>query len=303
MAEGSLDAVISLNTYYNYVSAWVFALQRVYGGGSSGLQACRNRQAALETFKKLQGGGNYSHGLIAAFTRGKLTLRAVNALPIEQFPDLALTANLWLPVQAYYAVHGFGLAALLAMGHPMPNDHRSFRAAFSRSICRLLPDPLCGVCTGGPELTNFQFSGLNTSSEEVAAQNNLANPRYSDGDRFIGKSLSTTRHRFVEEVFTQTRRQNVKPGRVRRVLAADERSRLAQGLHPTSIADLLFRMRIRANYDDPEMYLAAFKDTKSAVSHYKTLAILCDYVAECLCGIIRRKIGTEAMSALETRFE
>jgi signal transduction histidine kinase len=301
MPQAGIEATITLTTYYNYVSAWVVALEREYGRDQTGMQAFGVRQQSLDALKRLQGGRLCSDEVSSAFCRGKLTLIAIHRLPVEDFPDLAATANLWLPVQAYYAVHAMGIAVFAALGQQVPKDHRHFRAAFSQTVCRLLPFPFCAICSNGPQPTAFTFTGISTSPDRVAAQSNLANPNYSDGHHFVGKSLSTTREKLLEEAFDKARRERVKPNRSRRNLRLDERQRLAQNLHNTSIADLLYRMRIRANYDDPEMYLAAFADTEGAVAYYKALTRLSDVLAEGLCAIIRRKIGHQAMDRLEAR--
>lgn len=303
MPTASQEATITLVTYYNYVSAWVVALEREYGRAQESVQAFWNKQRGLATFSRLQGGKRCSDELTSAYCRGKLTLMAMRGLPVHDYPDLAATANLWLPVQAYYAIHALGMAALTALGQTAPRDHRSFRTSFSQTICRLLPPPFCASCGNGPRLGHFTFTGIVTSPEEVAAQSNLSNPVYSEGDHFIGKSLSTTREKALLELFDKARHENIKPGCQRRNLKNEERQRVAQNLHSTSIADLLYRMRVRANYDDPEMYLAAFDDTKGTVTHYEALMRLLDFLDEGLCAIVRRKIGQQTMDKLEARLQ
>lgn len=301
MPQSGLEATLTLTTYYNYVSAWVIALEREYGRDEAGVQAFEVSQQSLGAFKRLQGGGRCSDELSSAFCRGKLTLIAMQRLPFRDFPDLAATANLWLPVQAYYTVHAMGIAVMAALGQSVPKEHRGFRAAFSRTIVPKLPFPFAALCGGGPRPQDFTFSGLDTSPGDVASQSNLANPRYSQGHHFVGKSLSTTREKALEEVFDKARKKNVKPNRSRRNLKSEEGQRLAQNLQATSIVDLLYRMRVRANYDDPDMYLAAFADVEGAIAHYSALAHLSSVLAEGLCAIMRRKIGGHAMDELEAK--
>lgn len=301
MPQAGLEATISLATYYNYVQAWVVALERDYGRAQSALGSFRGCQEELDAFKRLQGGGKSSPELESAFLRGRLTLIAMQKLPIDTFPALAATANLWLPVQAYYLVHAVGISVLAALGQQVPRDHRRFRASFSRAIVPLLPFPFAGLCEGGPRLQDFTFRGIATSPSSVADQSNLANPRHSQGHHFLGKSLSTTRERALAELFQTARRERVRPNRSRRNLRAEERRRLTQNLHPTSIADLLYRMRFRANYDDPDMYLAAFDDADRAASHYEALTHLTRVLTEGLTAVVRRRIGRKSMEILEAR--
>ena len=301
MPSASLEGSITLTTYDNYISAWSFALEREYGSGPTAIAAFQESQRELAPFSRLQGGVRCSKELSSSFWRGQLTLLAMRRLPLDDFPDLAATANLWLPVQAYYAVHAMGIAAFVALGHQVPRNHRAFCAAFSQTVCRLLPRPFGAVCSGGPQPKGFTFTGIIASSDMVAAQSNLANPKYSGGDAFLGKSLSTTRAKLLDESFERARTENIRPNRSRRNLPLEERRKLAQNLHKTSIADLHYRMRRRANYDDPDMYFAAFSDSQGVVTHYRALARVSDFLAVGLCGIIRRKIGGKAMDQLEAR--
>lgn len=101
-----------------------------------------------KTIQKIQGGRTLDKDLVAAYTRGKLTLKAMETFPIKDNRDLAPTANLWLPVQAYYAVHGVGLATMISLGQESPKDHRAFRSVFltcQKSICPNLLTQNVGV--------------------------------------------------------------------------------------------------------------------------------------------------------------
>lgn len=297
------DSTLALVTFYNYVSAWILAFEREYETGNNAKQGFLLRLESLPAFNRLEGGGQCSDELISAFRRAKLTLYAMQKLPIDAFPDLAPTANFWLPVQAYYVVHSMGIAVLNALGQQVPREHRPLRASFSRFISRLLPFPFFALCAGGPEVQDFSFQGIDTSPQRVASQSNLAKPQYSEGHDFIGKILSTTRDHFLEEQFVQARQRDVNKGRKRRNLRPEERNRLAQRLHDTSILDFLYRMRIRSNYEDPDMYFAAFDDVEGAVAHYRALTYLSDVLVEGLCTIIRRKLGRQTMERLEIRLQ
>ena len=295
----TVEAFIALETYYNYVRAWIIALDREYGKRETAKLGIQQAQENLPRFKRVQGGGEYSSQLASEYCRAKLTILAMEKLPVDSFPDLAATANLWLPVQAYYAVQGMGNALFIASGQEVPTDHRAFRAAFSDSIVRLLPYPFNAVCTGGPTRNDFAFDGITTSPDQVASQSQLANPKHAQGDHFLGKSLSTTRARSLKELLDHARRQDVKEGRESRRLPREEQCRIAERLHSTSISDLLYRMRRRANYDDPDMYLKAFEDVAGAVDHYRLLLRLSKTLLDSMNRVISRKIGRQNMEKIE----
>jgi hypothetical protein len=292
------NPIISLETYYNYARAWEIALERKYGIADSAKHTIQREQLNLNTFDRLQGGVISSNQLDAEFLRGKLTLMAIRKLPVADFPDLAATANLWLPVQAYYTINAMGNAALLALNLPIPKTHRAFRAAFTANIVRLMPFPFNAVCTGGPLPLDFAFSGIKTAPDQVASQSQLANPYYSEGDDFIGKSLSTTRSRSLKGLLEIAKKKNVRPGHKSRRLPGEEQSKIVHSLHGTSIADLLYRMRRRSNYDNPDMYLEAFNNADSALVHYQTLAYVTEILVRSLEEIIEKKLGKEAIARM-----
>ena len=99
----------------------------------------------------------------------------------------------------------------------------------------------------------------------------------------------TTRSRLLAEIFNDARGRNVKKGKQRRNLTNNEKTKIAEKLHPTSIFDFLYRIRVRSNYDDPEMYIYGQGD-KSTANHYKNLLRLTADLVAVLERIIERKI-------------
>lgn len=299
MAEAN-EAGFALETYRNYVRAWKLAIEREYEGGPETVEiSIRRRQEGLPSFKKMQGGGQYSPQLASEYCRAKLTLIAMERLPVDTFSGLAATANLWLPIQAYFAVQAMGNALYIASGQEVPGNHRAFLAAFSRNIVQYLPFPFNALCIGGPTVMDFTFKNILTSPDEVLSQNQLEDPKYSEGHRFLGKSLSTTRERSLSAIFDNARSRNVKKGRTRRRLMGDEKCRISGSLHSTSIADFLYRMRRRANYDDPNMYLKAFEDVAGEVDHYRLLLNLSKTLIDSMNIVISRKIGRQNMERMD----
>ncbi len=293
----------ALYTYYDYVRAWVIYVERTYGCSNKAISNFVNKMQSLSSFGHLQGGTSCSNEIVASYSRGQLTLSAMRKLPIENHPEITISANLWLPVQSYYAIHGVGLASLIALGQQPPKDHRAFRASFSQIAGKYFPVPFCACCNGGPQLEDFSFSGICTSPAKVAAQSNLANPIYSAGDHYIGKSLQSTRKRILDELFDKERHSKVRATKKRRNLSKASKQTICQGVHGISICDFIYRMRVRSNYDDPDMYLFASKNVEDAVSHYENLRYLTEIIVAGLSALIERKIGRQEMARLKARLE
>ncbi|MDA8077689.1 MAG: hypothetical protein M0Z79_02010 [Nitrospiraceae bacterium] len=256
-----------------------------------------------KNIRKLQGGRVLDNELIGGYTRGRLTLKAMEVFPIEKDKSLAPTANLWLPVQAYYAVHGVGLAAMLALGQTLPKAHESFKAAFADLALRYLPPPFNAGCKGGPTVVQFVFENLTTTGDQVRQQSNLVNPKYADIDCCLGKCLATTREKLLEELFKKARRDRVTQGRKRRNLTSQEKNDKAGKLHFVTAIDFLYRMRIRSNYEEPDIHLfASDQQADEAVRHYGELLLLTKALVTSLSIIIRQKIGSTVMTELEGKF-
>lgn len=300
--EESEYATYALITYYNYVKAWTMCIHGLYGPGDDGINGYVAKIKCGISFKRIEGGGTTSRELINAYSRGRLTLRAMQKLPLEEHHELALSANFWLPVQSYYAVHGVGLAAMIALGRSSPKGHRSFCADFSEMVDRYFPDPLCWRCAGGPRREEFSFQKLPTSVGQVTGQSQLANPKFAGRvENLVGKSLLTTRVRILELLFDNRRNEKRKTGM--RNLSPEEKKSCCQKEHATSICDFLYRMRVRTNYDNPDMYLLAPDNAENAYEHYKELLYLTSILVAGLDALIERRIGGKEMIRLKSRFE
>ena len=96
--ERAQRAAFALITYSNYISAWVEFLNRQYGLGDEGRGAFLAALTENSNVRHLQGGTPVSDELSIPYCRGQLTYQAMRALPIEEYPYLARSANFWLPV-------------------------------------------------------------------------------------------------------------------------------------------------------------------------------------------------------------
>lgn len=292
----SPDAGYALYTYYNYVKAWVINFENTFGAGSFGVDGLLDNMKSSSKIINLRKDARCTNEVRGHYLRGKFTLLLMSELPTNDHPELSISANMWLPVQAYYAINGVGLS-LLAILKQKPKDHRAFLSCFANIISQFLPSPLSACCNGGPCSSSFTFTKINTSYPEVARQSNIANPEYSSGDHFIGKSLSTTRDKTIGDLFDKARHKQTKRGN-RRNLNSAEKTSICQGLHPTTICDFLYRMRVRSNYENPDMYLFATENVQDAASHYMELLYLTNMLVVGLDCIIERKIGAQEMTNL-----
>lgn len=292
--ERAQRAAFALTTYSNYVAAWVALLNRRYGLGDEGKNAFLAALAGNIAVQRLQGGAHVSDELTTAYCRGLLTFRAMQALPVERYPHLARSANFWLPVQSYYAIHGTGLATMIALNITPPQSHMTFRTAFSSVVHTYFPAPFCGLCIGGPDRKDFIFRSLSTDIDRVTRQTQLTSPEHiEDLETFVGKSLSTTRQEFLAKRFEEKRDKEKK-----KRLTREAKNQCCQKEHSTSICDLLYRLRLRSNYDNPDVYLFAPTEQESAINSYKELLRLTELLIAGLNVLVEKRIGRREAAEL-----
>ncbi len=291
------NATFARKTFYNYIRAWVVCITRLYGSGDAGINAFVDKLRYVTAFKNLQRGASVSKEFNNAYSRGSLTFDIMDSLPVNKNPELALSANFWLPVLSYYAIRGLGLATMIVLNMDCPQSHSAFRAAFSHLVNTYFPSPFCGRCKGGPQLMNFSFEKLATSIDQAVQQKHYQDPdSVNDIMPYIGKSLFTTRSEFLESKYCDKRDRDKK-----KRLSLKAKKECCNKEHDTSICDLLWRMRVRSNYDNPDMYLLT-SDAEGATRHHEDFKYLSKILIAALDALIERRIGPADMADLKSRF-
>ncbi len=297
ISQPKADAIRALRTYYAYVHALSLLIP------NDTVEA----QNQLSAFQKLQRSSSPPTETIEkALFRGWLTLRAMELLPIAAYPELAMTANFWAPVQAYYALHGVASACLAALQSNVPDDHRAFRAsAAEQLVIRMLPFPFNMWCRGlsanDPDCP-CELGNCAVTVKDVVTVSNLENPSRYNAATLAAKALHTTRKKSLDELFDKMRSKQLKPGKVRRNLNRSEKLRTAQNLHRTTVFDFFYRIRVRSNYDDPEMYIYGQTDAETAQRQYQHLLRVTKALGQCIENVIARKCGATLVGDLRHKF-
>lgn len=260
--SGISDTQAALRTYSTYTTAWCIWTQT---------ESPRTAQSQLPSFSRLQPSQESDVETIQRhLLRGWLTLALIRRVAAEEEPDFALTSALWLPVQTYYAVHGFGMACLAARRapHDLPRTHGAFmKAAGNDLVRRLFPSPLSAFLQDGhkgnkylqPDLVNIQ-----DDRQFIGPGTNLERPNNLTRDTHIAQCLNTTRRRLINEKLDEARKKAKKPGKKRAALRRPTQIAIAKSVAPTTVLDYLYRARIKSNYEDPTMY-SLDQDDRDAV--------------------------------------
>lgn len=198
-------------------------------------------------------------------------------------PDVLRLASAWGAVQSYYALYAATQALHVAAGKPRPTDHNATQKLFIDQWCtrkfQLAP---WTVSYCDPAAVGFDCRGFRGVKRDLIIPNSVHAWSYSwqgdDALHVLGSALRSTRSQKLEEALVRARRDKVRDEKKQWRLEEDER--LARGLRPrrpptlpdkrnltnaetthvresvrpVSLMDYLYRLRIKSNYQDAQMY-------------------------------------------------
>lgn len=209
-------------------------------------------------------------------------------------------SNAWLPVQAYYAVYKAVLAFAVASGQQAPRDHRKALNVIAKDVERgLLPYPWSLCCIGCPQTGSYQVIGAETA-ESVHV---LSNPDPVNSRDRTAMFLRTTRQKELERRFAAERQKGVVRGRRRRNLSREAKNEIAKRLAPTTVFDLFWRLRVKANYEDADTFVLGASGLPDARAFADSLAILADASVAALEALIIRYVGDDLYQTFITSYQ
>lgn len=256
------DAQLTFRTYFTYVDAFRLLCEN--------LDKLKAVQRTLPDFQNLFQRNSIPIDLVrGSLHRGLVNFQVMRSIPLRAFPECALTANVWSPVQAYYAVHGVGLAAFAALTGTCPSTHGKFLSKATNDLVPLLPFPFSIICEGNPWNSagpRFEISGSKLQATEVRNTANLSTANASNAECLAVKAIMTSHtHRFKDDCADFKARKGIQR------LTPSQARQLAPKVSPSSIFHFLYRLRLRSNYDDPMMFMAGQPDAGIATIHYMNL--------------------------------
>lgn len=212
-------------------------------------------------------------------------------------------ANLWAPVQAYYAVFNSFTAMAHVLSVTPPETHVKLlnwaaNAAGQASMPFVLP--WTARVGGAPDAWTHHDFGAAPLNLGIS---NLTEPRASTAPSLLALALRTTRVEQINEkrpgwtaaqppTRAGTRRRNLD----RAVLMAN-----ATRMRSTTLFDLLWRLRIRSNYREGDDFLTgALSEADAAAFH----GALCDIVAATLLTVeiyLAHVVGAADLAACARR--
>lgn len=190
----------------------------------------------------------------------------------QEEDEVSRLANSWSAVQCYYAAYGAAQALVVATGDPRPTSHGLTQRRFA--------DLWRGDNTGGPWAFMWGDGGYEggPSRPIEASVHAWANCDADTAWDIAAQALRSTRNKTITEAERLARREKLqqrkeawqaeeaqrtsqgkKPRRaptwpVSTPLSASEKVSVASKTPPATLLDYLFRLRIKANYEDAKMF-------------------------------------------------
>jgi hypothetical protein len=203
--------------------------------------------------------------------------------------------------QTYYAPYTALRAYFLASGLEVPQSHQAHLRALGDTIRQrpeLFATPWRMLASGDPGSARLEITG-SPSAFRVADVSNLITfvPSESLSIDLLAKALKTTRKQQTDEAISNWKIQN----RRKRILAP-QREAVAARVPPTSVFHFLYRLRIRADYQDADAFISGMVTESEAETFCRNLAAVTYGSLGCLELLIAKYVGKAAFASLVESF-
>lgn len=200
-------------------------------------------------------------------------------------------ANAYLPYFVYYATYHCGRAFAVASRQAVRREHAALLRTLSSVVTRgLMPYPWSAWCGGCPQTLEHHYGDVSAGGVHV-----LERPAYETSGERLAMLLRTTRRKQLDEYFAAQRRRNVTPGRSYRVVSRAEKSSAGRRLPPTTLFDVLYRVRKKVSYGDADVFVLGARDELEARRLADGLVVVCDGTVAMLEALSAAYAGPEVI--------
>ncbi|MFH1656318.1 MAG: hypothetical protein ABH956_00915 [Candidatus Nealsonbacteria bacterium] len=215
--------------------------------------------------------------------------------------DLIRYSNHWLSIQAYYVIFLLGSCYfLLEEGHEKYKIiHKNFCDNISEKLISdndFLPSPFNLFGLNGVERNNFNLKNLPNGHTFGLTSNLKEIITINDSWNLLGMFILTTRNN--EFNYRRQKRLN----KNKKKLKKGERKEIINGMRRTTVFDCLYRIRIRSNYRDADMFLSDIIDNNEANEFHCYLRNIVDYGAIIFENKIIQILGFEKFKEIFKEF-
>ena len=246
--------------YVHYLEATSSVIQASYKTTRDMARAI----ASTPQFDKLRLNAEYDALSLEKFLRNAWFTEIQARIP-RGMPEVIAYANHWLAVQIYYSIYlAMRAFFVVAFDRTVVESHEAGLRAFAAEVAsrpRLFGLPWCVLAVGDPEVTTPDVK--NCPKKELESVNPLIRLHGDDCWNLVALFLRTTRQRRLRAAVDSWKQKNK-----RKVIRRAERDVLLKSLRPTSLMDALYRLRIRSNYEDADLYLTGGASERDSESYF-----------------------------------
>ena len=274
-APGPSDEEMTFHTFRGYLAAtctWTEALYPHIEGLLPGVaEAVKAQPWSVRT---PAGKGTLTRRGAEILRNAWATEVILNSPRVFGGDDLIAFANLWAPVQAYYAVfEAFTALAMTTSSSSPPKSHAALLKWASTNVGHPMTPfvtPWTARVSGAPGAYAFDGFGTVTPDPKIS---NLMRPTIGTSPHLLALALKTTRDAQIQDHIPSWRKNlKTKAGKPRKTLPREVLLANAAKMSPTTLFDLLWRLRVRSNYKEGDALLTGAHGPADAATFHAALS-------------------------------
>jgi uncharacterized protein (UPF0332 family) len=306
------EEIKSFRTYKNYLLSLQQFLNKEYGEHTGIFKKLSIACEQSDSFAKIQANKKADIRKVKKLLFNAWHTEVVFSMPRIVNGDLIKYANHWAPIQAYYSVFLALRALFESIGIDCPPNHTHTLQQVSEFVVKrnLFPCPFNSFHKGLNELKNAHYGNFQNNTKQIS---NLSTPQVEDFWNWYALWFKTTRDRkFLrrKKEILKNKRFRTSKGKPRKNLSLRQKVIVEEGLHATTIFDVLYRLRIRSNYEDADAFILGVMSSEEALSFHNSLVVILESllfaIERCISKYLSRKsflpIANDFMGSVGKRF-
>lgn len=250
---------VAFDTYFSYLKS----ISECVENSVEEIDSFLDQITANRAFKKIQTKKDLDIKKISKILRNAwYTEFQMNQLTLTtEFAGFSLH---WAQVYTYYSCYLQIRAYLISQKQEVNPKHRTTLKHFSQELDKrrdLFPSPWSLLCEKNPDDNLF----INKNSD-FTNNHQLSNKAKENPIDNFSKFLKTTRKKELERKYSEWKKENSK-----KRISPQQKKIIIGNTPPTSIYDCLYRLRIRANYENADTFIFSSIPDEDAEKFHKSL--------------------------------
>ncbi|MDI9312641.1 MAG: hypothetical protein QM535_20695 [Limnohabitans sp.] len=207
----------------------------------------------------------------------------------------------WCFPQAYYSVFLSTTAYYYLKNINIGHNHKGLLNEFSQQVKRKwYPTAMSFHCSGN--YGNYSYNNICDYESKNAMTYSKYDPQTAD--KQVAQFLKTTRDKLIEarkkdKQTSKTPFQTLNKKEAKKSLTKNEWKEISNRQWDTTIMDMLYRLRIKSNYEEVNSFIDADYDVSNIIEQLKKIVFKLNFVNECY---IAKLISFEKLGELVNKF-